>query len=274
MRQKFVVMIKKWLPAEALRIIRHSLGFGIRFSGEFATWEVASARASGYDAPEILDKVVEATRSVKNGDAAFERDSVLFSEPQYPYPLIAALLRVAAQHGGRLSVVDFGGALGSSYYQCRIFLANLPEVKWCVVEQAQFISKGREAFTDEVLSFADSIEDACAALAPNVIIFSGVLQYVSDPWAILRRASQTNVSSIVIDRTPVIAANHDAIALQTVPKRISPSAYPIRLFTRDSLLSPLDNAYRTLAEFDAVDGILGGFVRPVSFKGYILERRV
>jgi putative methyltransferase (TIGR04325 family) len=272
MRNQLAGTVKKWLPPEALRILRHSLGFGIRFSGEFASWDAASARASGYDAPEILTKVAEATRTVKNGAAAFERDSVLFSESHYPYPLIAGLLRAAAKHDGRLSVVDFGGALGSSYYQCRDFLADLPEVKWCVVEQAQFVRTGREEFSDGILSFADSIEEACAAVAPNVIIFSSVLQYLPDPWSILRQAGSANVHSIIIDRTPVISGGHDVISLQAVPSRISSSCYPIRLFTRGSLLDPLSKRYSLLSEFDAVDGILGNLVRPVPFKGYILER--
>jgi len=274
MNNKLTTLARNWVPPEALRLLRAWLGYGIRFSGEFATWEQAAAQATGYDAPEILAKVAEATRKVRNGEAAFERDSVLFSEPQYPYPLIAALLRVAAKHDGRLSVVDFGGALGSTYYQCRSFLAGLPEVKWCVVEQPQFVSKGREEFANEVLTFADSIEDACTAIMPNTIIFSSVLQYVPDPWAILRGVRELDIQNVIIDRTPVISANHDIIAMQTVPKRISSSSYPIRLFTRGSLLNPLDNEYRILAEFEAVDGILGDFVRPVPFKGYILERCV
>jgi putative methyltransferase (TIGR04325 family) len=274
MNNKLTTLARNWVPPEALRLLRAWLGYGIRFSGEFAMWERATAQATGYDAPEILARVAEATRKVRSGDAAFERDSVLFAEPQYPYPLIAGLLRIAAKHGGRLSVVDFGGALGSSYYQCRDFLTGLPEVRWCVVEQPQFVSKGREEFANEALIFADSVEDACIAITPNVIIFSSVLQYVPDPWATLMRVRELDIQNVIIDRTPVIPASHDIIALQTVPKRISSSSYPIRLFTRSSLLNPLEKDYHTLAEFNAVDGILGDYSRPVQFKGFILERCV
>ncbi len=274
MRTKWVTLARDWMPPGLLRLLRSRLGYGVRFSGKFATWEQAAAQAKGYDAPEILDKVAEATRKVTNGEAAYERDSVLFTEPQYPYPLIAGLLRVAAKHGGRLSVVDFGGALGSTYNQCRNFFADLPEVKWCVVEQPQFVRKGREAFSNGVLTFADSIDDACAAIAPNAIIFSGVLQYVPDPWDILRQAGKMKVHTIIVDRTPFVSANHDIIALQTVPKRISSSSYPIRLFARGSLLNAPGSEYRTLAEFDAVDGTLGDLFSPVAFKGYIMERVV
>ena len=39
--------------------------------------------SSGYDSQLILDKVLTSTLKVKNGEAAYERDSVLFDEIQY-----------------------------------------------------------------------------------------------------------------------------------------------------------------------------------------------
>ena len=51
------------------------------------------------------------------------------------YPLLAALLRVAAANNGRLSILDFGGSLGSSYFQSRAFLSPCAELRWNVIEQ-------------------------------------------------------------------------------------------------------------------------------------------
>lgn len=272
MNSQLAALVRGWAPPEALRLLRSCFGDEIRFSGNFASWEQAAAHATGYNAPEILAKAAESTRLVRSREAVFERDSVLFPAPQYPYPLLVGLLRVAAKHGGCLSVVDFGGALGSTYYQCRDFLSGLPAVRWCVVEQPEFVRKGREEFSDEVLTFADSIEDACAAIAPNAILFSGVLQYIPDSWSILQQANRPSVHSIIIDRTPIIDGRHDIIAVQATPKSILTSSYPIRLFTRDSLLSPLRNDYRCLVEFDAVDGTFSSINRPVPFKGFILDR--
>lgn len=263
---------RNWIPPVILQLFRSWRGYDVRFSGNFTTWEKALHKVRGYDAPDILTRVVEASCLVKSGEALFDRDGVLFYEPNYPYSLIAGLLRVAALHHGRLSVVDFGGALGSTYNQCKIFLENFPEVKWCVVEQQHFVQKGREEFSGAVLTYADSIDEACAAVSPNVIIFSGVLQYLPDPWAMLRQAIKCGVHSIIIDRTPVIAARHDKISLQIVPKRISSSSYPIRLFTRESLLNVLAAEYRLLVEFEALDGTLGTSFHPVPFRGFILER--
>ena len=51
--------------------------------------------------------VLDASLKVKNGVAAFERDSVLFDEIEYSWPVTAELMHGAARSGGRVHVVDF-----------------------------------------------------------------------------------------------------------------------------------------------------------------------
>ena len=58
---------------------------------------------------------------VKNGEAVYERDSVLFDEIQYSWGLLAGLEKAALEHDGKLCVLDFGGSLGSTYYQNKQF---------------------------------------------------------------------------------------------------------------------------------------------------------
>src|SRR5471030_1622595 len=94
----------------------------IRFEGRFSSWAEARRNSTGYEAAAILERTRHATMAVKRGQAAFERDAVILATPEWPWPLIACLLSVAAANGGRLSVVDFGGALGTSYFSCRPFL--------------------------------------------------------------------------------------------------------------------------------------------------------
>ena len=81
-------------------------------------------------------------------DPAFERDGVVFDQPDYNFPLLACLLRVATESGNRLRVLDFGGSLGSTYFQCRPFLGGVSELRWTVVEQPQFVECGRREFED------------------------------------------------------------------------------------------------------------------------------
>jgi putative methyltransferase (TIGR04325 family) len=91
---------------------------------------------------------------VRDGECAYERDGVVFEEVQLSFPVLAGLLRASAADAGRLAVIDFGGALGSSYYQCRKFLSLLPDLAWAVVEQENFVRCGREEFAYDAIERA------------------------------------------------------------------------------------------------------------------------
>jgi len=112
------------------------------FEGDYSSWQAALDAAEGYDAPSILKKVREAALKVKCGDSVFERDSVCFDYEAYRWAPLACLLRVAAENGGILRVLDFGGALGSFYFQHRKHFQNLKYIRWAVVEQAHFVTCG------------------------------------------------------------------------------------------------------------------------------------
>jgi putative methyltransferase (TIGR04325 family) len=104
--------------------------------GDYADWASARAAAKGYDAANILEIQRASMRKVRDGAALYERDSVVFDKVEYFFPTLAALLLIAARNGNRLSVLDFGGALGGSYYQNRGLLSHLESLSWHVVEQA------------------------------------------------------------------------------------------------------------------------------------------
>src|SRR5262245_48098510 len=94
----------------------------IRCSGNYSTWSEALAESTGYYLPEFVERTRLAALQVKRGEAVYERDSVLFDRIQLSFPLLAALLRAAVENRGALTVFDFGGGFGTSYFQCRGFL--------------------------------------------------------------------------------------------------------------------------------------------------------
>ena len=117
-----------------------------RYVGNFKSWEDASQCCQkGYDDDIILDKVRVATREVVAGRAAFERDSVLFYHAEYNWPLLTALWRLRAQCHNGIGVLDFGGALGSTYWQNRKMFDGIGRLRWCVVEQPKTVACGQES---------------------------------------------------------------------------------------------------------------------------------
>ena len=268
-----IVQLAKDLIPPALARYGQALLHG--WSGNYATWAEAEARSTGYDAAGILEKVKTATLKVKNGEAAYERDSVLFAEPQYSYPLLAAFMWIAAANKGHLRLIDFGGALGSTYHQHRRFLAALPELEWQVVEQKHFVDCGRQHFEDDRLTFHETIADCCRKQRPSAILFSSVLPYLEHPFAPVDEAMAKGIEFILVDLTGFVNRGPDRITVQKVPPSIYPASYPCRFFNRANFLKHFDDRYEVVAEFTDTIGqnIQLGLLTKADYKGFVFRRR-
>jgi putative methyltransferase (TIGR04325 family) len=267
-----IPLIKNWFPPALWRVARHLRGKGIRFEGNYKTWEEAAALCTGYDAESILDKVLEATLKVKRGEAAFERDSVIFDEIQYSWPVTAALMWAAARNNGELHVLDFGGSLGSSYFQNRKFLSSLKAVSWHVVEQDHFVDKGKVFIEDGVLEFYTSIEESVKAVSPNVILLSSVAQYLPNPQWLFGQINSIEADILLFDRTPFTAEYENTICIQNVPGDIYKASYPMWLLSRNNLLGQLSN-WKVRESFASAEGhLISAAGLKFEFSGYIFER--
>jgi putative methyltransferase (TIGR04325 family) len=246
-------LARNWLPPAVSRAAIRWRGSENRLEGEFATWQEAAACCTGYEAGHILDKVLDATLKVKRGEAAYERDSVVFHEIDPNWPVAAGLLWAAARCQGRLSVLDFGGALGSCYYQNRELLQGLPSVRWCVVEQPHYVAAGRTHVQDEILRFHETIEACGAEMLPNAVLLSGVLQYLEDPRVVLEQVERLGAEVIIIDRTIVNDGTADRIYVQRVPASIYSASYPCRSLSERGLVAALAGRYRLVSSFASLD---------------------
>ncbi|MCX6690450.1 MAG: methyltransferase, TIGR04325 family, partial [Methanoregula sp.] len=201
-----------------------------------------------------------------------ERDSVLLNEVQYAWPLLAGLMWVAAQSSGRLNVLDFGGSLGSTYYQNRAFLRNLPEVQWNIIDQPAYVKVGKEYFEDEVLKFFPDIENCLSETKPNVILLSSVLQYLENPYEILNKLLNLPIDYVIIDKTPFWDGSTDRLCVQKVPPSIYPASYPSWIFAKGKFLHQIAKKdYEVIVDFENFDHLSG----PVEFtyRGMILSRK-
>lgn len=260
---------RDWLPPTLVRWVRRVSGNGVRFEGDFATWEEARLRCTGYDAEGILEKVLAATLKVKHGDAAFERDSILFDEIEYAWPVLAGLMWAAASENGRLNVMDFGGALGSGYFQNRHLLQTLKNVRWNVIEQPHFVEAGQRYIQDEQLRFYKSVEECLAENEPNVILLSSVLQYLENPHGLLETLGGLNVDRIIVDRTPFVDSDKDILTIQRVPESIFFATLPAWLFSKQDFEGAMNKlGYVRLASLPCADSHGDRF----ELKGYLFFR--
>jgi putative methyltransferase (TIGR04325 family) len=91
------------------------------FFGDYSSWEEAMKDSDGYNADLILNKVKESMLKVKNGEAVYARDSFILDKKEYCFPILAILSKIAYKNKDSLNVLDFGGSLGSHYYQYQEF---------------------------------------------------------------------------------------------------------------------------------------------------------
>lgn len=170
---------------------------------------------------------------------------------------------------GGVNVLDFGGALGSTYFQNRAFLGYLPFVRWNIVEQPQHVKVGKEFFEDKQLRFYPSIKHCLAENEPNVVILSGVLQYLEHPFEVLDELMELRCGNIIIDRTPFWGGPTDKLCIQNVPPSIYTTSFPSWIFSRARFLAHL-RGWNIFAEFESIDKLDAPV--PTTCKGLFLTR--
>lgn len=262
-------ILRPFIPGFALPTLIRLLSNGQNLTGDYASWQSALSDSTGYDHPFIIERTKQAMLHIKNGDAVHERDSVLFDRIEYSYPLLAGLMWGAATDKGVLNVLDFGGSLGTTYFQNRLFLNDLAHVTWNIVEQEHYALVGKQFFEDSRLKFYASLDQCIASTRPNVAICSSSLQYVEKPYDVLSKFTDANIKCLIIDRTPFHDRDQDRLCVQRVPKEIYHASYPSWIFSYSKFVFEIQKlGFIILSEFVNQDSQTG----PISFvyKGMII----
>ncbi len=245
MNQTLKSLLTDVFPPIILRGLLTVAGRRNKWTGNYPDWPSAVTASAGYNVDSIFHMVHKAASAVRDGKAIWERDSACFNYEEYNWQLLACLMTVAARGGGALHVLDFGGALGSTYMQHRKLLAGLRDCSWSVVEQPHMVTCGKDEFTTDTLGFFFSIQQCFATRPVNVVLFSSVLQYLENPYELLKDVVNLAPTAIIIDRTP-LASYGERITVQHVPKSIYSATYPCRFLDRNRIEAILTD-HRTLS---------------------------
>ncbi|AOM77685.1 TIGR04325 family methyltransferase [Pedobacter steynii] len=217
--------------------------------GNYSSWAEVAAETGGYDAGVILERTKEAILKVKKGEAVYERDSVVFDKKEYPFPLITFLLHSASLNKKPLHVLDFGGSLGSTYFQVKEFLTPDVCASWNVVEQGHYVECGKAHFEDEILKFYESIDACKAEKEIDLVVLSSSIQYLEKPHDFLKQLAAYHFPFLLFDRTAFHYGEADRLTLQRVPPEIYPASYPSWFFNEKAFLSHFSGQYEIRAEF-------------------------
>jgi len=221
------------------------------YFGRFEDWQTAKGQAMGYQDPAIAEKVAAAAQKVLSGSAVYERDSVIFESREFSFPLATALLWIATKTQGQLRVLDFGGGLGTSFFQNKPFMNWIPRLEWSIVEQPSFVEQARAVFAGHSLNFYSDLTVGLQTAKPQFVLLSSSLQYVEKPYEALREITEADVDVVMIDRTLFSSESSDYATRQYVPQSIFPATIPTWIFSREKLLEYMQQKYRLLSEFPA-----------------------
>ncbi len=255
MNKKIIKILKKVIPPiifDIINLCKKKYGF----FGDYASWEEALKMTSSYESQDILNKVRDSLAKVRDGQAVYERDSVLFDKIEISFPLLCGLMMAALDNKGELIIVDYGGSLGSTYFQNKNILGYVVKsLKWNIIEQRNFIECGKKEFETEELKFYYSLEECLRENSPNVLILSSFLQYIDKPRDFIRKTLEFNFKYIIIDRTMFAETkeNRDIVTVQVVPPEIYTASYPAWFFNKEKLVSFFSDRYTLINEFDCMD---------------------
>ncbi len=234
------------------------------FKGEYSSWDEALKASTSYAAAEILERARQSARLLRDGRIVAERDgAILESLPEWP-PLGKILKE--AEGKDDFTVLDYGGSLGTLYFQYQSELVQIGNLKWIVLEQKHFVKCGKEEFSDEHLQFVEEDEFIPEA-KPDVLILSSVIQYLEKPYEKLAKLLALNIPLIIVDRTPFSRRDREILCIQRVDPKIYDASYPAWLLDRRKFIESFTrNNYEILFGFTPID-----FDYRAEYKGFVFK---
>lgn len=212
-------------------------------------WAEAIKQSNSFDSNAWIEKLRVSAGLVRDGKAAYERDTVIFSEIEYCMPLINSLLEVA-KSSDNLCIIDYGGSLGTTFHQNYTQLSQFTKkIDWRIVELPKIASLGRQEFTNKYLSFYDNIDDAKSDEV-NAILFCGSINYIEDCYNLLIKAIALKVPHIIFDRTSIANGSIDTFHIQHVFPPILRGDFPIRNIAFNNLLDVFEKNYTLINKWE------------------------
>jgi putative methyltransferase (TIGR04325 family) len=112
------------------------------------------------------------------------------------------------------------------------------------------VDYGKELFEDDQLKFYSTIEECIAIHKPNVLLLSGVLQYLEKPYEWIEKFVGLGIPYIILDRTSFVESETDILTIQNVPESIYHASYPAWFFNESNFINQFKE-YSVLGNFES-----------------------
>jgi len=150
-------------------------------------------------------------------------------------------------------VLDLGGSVGNHYYCYQRFFSYPSDLRWVVCELPEIAEAGerlKRELNAEGIRFTTDINEASGA---DVLLASGVLQYLEDFSVQLKQALSYSPTHVIINRIPL----YDGGQFVTLQNGFA-SIYPAYVFNRNEFIGMVTGMGYELVDLwdDLVDGCM------------------
>jgi putative methyltransferase (TIGR04325 family) len=244
--------LKKLLPLLVLEKI-YARRNPITYKYGYKSWGEAKNASSGYSKDSILEKISLETTRMLSHDSGWVRDGFFFDEVQLNYEILSILaLQGSAKHS--LRVVDFGGGLGTTYFQNHKVLEKFGiKVCWNIIEQTHFVKEGKFLLGSiSNLHFYETLEEA-SVTSTDIVLFSSVLEYLENPYFFLEEIVRLGVKpmGVVIDRSPIDSSSSVKYVVQNVDDSIHEAKLPLQILSRERIIETLSSDYELFTDWES-----------------------
>jgi putative methyltransferase (TIGR04325 family) len=150
----------------------------------------------------------------------------------YDYPILFWLARILRPHS---VIFDWGGNVGNSYYAFNRYLSYPDGLKWVINDVPAVLALGRQIAAEEEITgllFTTAFDELTNA---DVLLSAGALQFIEDPFAILRLAVSLPVH-VLLNKIPVYDLPH-MVTIQNM----GTSFCPYHLFNRTEIVQGFED---------------------------------
>lgn len=230
---KILKIFKPYLPKKIIKIISNLMYPPVKYKGPFDNWNDAKSFSSGWSDKKILEKVYKSLIKSFDMKGVYERDGELVNDLKYPENIINFLNSNLNENG---QIIDFGGSLGSLYFQIRSKLL-FKNIKWSVLEQSNYVELGKRKIKNKELDFFNNVDET-QVNNNTILIFSSVLQYLENPEKVINLFLNTKfIEHVVVDRVILSNSKENKIYIQKNPKKYFNTSYPIIIFSEKIFLN-------------------------------------
>ena len=176
--------------ARARFVARYASFFGVYISQAHAEADAPAGKAVGYSSPALVPEY----RALL--DAQLARPGL----ESYEYPVLH-WLDALWQAGEARRVVDFGGNLGTHFHAYSKYLVYPPDLAWWIVDVPPIVAAGELLAAERGAVGLRFAARAADVPAPDLLIASGSLQYLVDPFQVIRDTGAPR--HLLVNRLPL-----------------------------------------------------------------------